>query len=72
MKVIPQINVFAINIELKVIVGLVMVMLLMNPFSDFRVATATASLLMRTLPFFRSSRRFFGVAFSVLESPATE
>ena len=31
-----------------------------------RLATATASLLIKTLPFFRSSRRFFGVAFSVL------
>ena len=36
-----------------------------------RVATASASLLIRTLPFFRSSRLRFGVAFSVLESPAT-
>ena len=31
-----------------------------------RLATATASRLIKTLPFFRSSRRFFGVAFSVL------
>ena len=31
-----------------------------------RLTTATASLLIKTLPFFRSSRRFFGVAFSVL------
>ena len=35
MKVIPQINVFAINIELKVIVGLVLVLILMAPFSEF-------------------------------------
>lgn len=35
MKVIPQINVFAINIELKVLVGLTMLLLLMSPFSDF-------------------------------------
>lgn len=35
MKVIPQINVFAINIELKVIIGLVMVILLMVPFSEY-------------------------------------
>ena len=52
MKVIPQINVFAINIELKVIVGLVMVMLLMNPFSDF-LLNAEAEMLLtlqRILP----------------------
>ncbi len=35
MKVIPQINVFAINIELKVLVGLVMLYLLISPISDF-------------------------------------
>lgn len=35
MKVIPQINVFAINIELKVLVGLVMLLLLVSPFSEF-------------------------------------
>lgn len=35
MKVIPQINVFAINIELKVIVGLVMLLLLVSPISEF-------------------------------------
>jgi len=35
MKVIPQINVFAINIELKVLIGLTMVMVLMSPISDF-------------------------------------
>lgn len=35
MKVIPQINVFAINIELKVIIGLVLVFLLIAPFSEF-------------------------------------
>ncbi len=35
MKVIPQINVFAINIELKVIIGLVLLMFLMSPISDF-------------------------------------
>ncbi len=38
MKTIPQINVFAINIELKVIIGLVMVMLLISPFSSFLLA----------------------------------
>jgi flagellar biosynthetic protein FliR len=35
MKVIPQINVFSINIELKVLIGLVLLFLLINPFSEF-------------------------------------
>lgn len=35
MKVIPQINVFAINIEFKVIVGLAMLYILIAPISDF-------------------------------------
>lgn len=35
MKVIPQINVFAINIELKVIIGLLMMLILISPFSQF-------------------------------------
>lgn len=35
MKVIPQINVFAINIELKVIIGLILLLLLIAPFSSF-------------------------------------
>lgn len=35
MKVIPQINVFAINIELKVIIGLALIFLLIAPFSEF-------------------------------------
>lgn len=35
MKVIPQINVFAINIELKVLIGLVMLLLMLAPFSEF-------------------------------------
>ncbi|MEA4992498.1 hypothetical protein SDC9_112557 [bioreactor metagenome] len=35
MKVIPQINVFSINIELKVIIGLVLLMLFMSPISEF-------------------------------------
>ena len=35
MKVIPQINVFAINIELKVIVGLALLLVLVIPFSEF-------------------------------------
>jgi len=35
MKVIPQINVFSINIELKVLVGLGLLLLLMLPFSEY-------------------------------------
>lgn len=35
MKVIPQINVFAINIELKVIIGLGLLFVLLVPFSEF-------------------------------------
>lgn len=35
MKVIPQSNVFAINIELKVIVGLALLLVLMIPYSEF-------------------------------------
>lgn len=35
MKVIPQINVFAINIELKVIIGLALLLMLMLPVSEF-------------------------------------
>lgn len=35
MKAIPQINVFAINIELKVLIGLFMLLFLMVPMGDF-------------------------------------
>jgi len=35
MKAIPQINVFVINIELKVIIGLTLIFLLMAPFSEY-------------------------------------
>ena len=35
MKAIPQINVFAINIELKVIVGLFMLLFLIAPMGEF-------------------------------------
>ena len=35
MKVIPQINVFAINIELKVIIGLGLLLILLAPFSEY-------------------------------------
>jgi flagellar biosynthetic protein FliR len=35
MKVIPQINVFSINIELKIMIGLALLFLLIRPFSEF-------------------------------------
>lgn len=35
MKAIPQINVFAINIELKVLIGMAMLFFLIAPFSEF-------------------------------------
>ena len=35
MKVIPQINIFVINIDIKIIIGLVLVFLLIAPFSEF-------------------------------------
>lgn len=44
MKVIPQINVFAINIELKVIVGLALLLVLMIPFSEFLLQAEGAML----------------------------
>ncbi len=44
MKVIPQINVFAINIELKVIVGLVLLLVLLVPFSEFLLQAEMAML----------------------------
>lgn len=44
MKVIPQINVFAINIELKVIVGLALLFVLIIPFSEFMLSAEQAML----------------------------
>ena len=35
MKAIPQINVFSINIELKVLIGLILLLLLISPCSEF-------------------------------------
>lgn len=35
MKVIPQINVFSINIELKVVIGLGLLLALISPFSEY-------------------------------------
>lgn len=45
MKVIPQINVFAINIELKVIIGLALLLFLMMPFSEFLLQAENEMLL---------------------------
>ena len=45
MKVIPQINVFAINIELKVIIGLVLLLLLMVPFGEYLLQAENEMLL---------------------------
>lgn len=45
MKAIPQINVFAINIELKVIIGLVLIMLMLFPFSEFLLQAETRMLI---------------------------
>ena len=44
MKVIPQINVFSINIELKVIIGLVLLLLLIAPFSEYLLEAESAML----------------------------
>ena len=44
MKVIPQINVFSINIELKVIVGLALLLVLMVPISEFLLQAELAML----------------------------
>ena len=44
MKVIPQINVFAINIELKVLVGLGLLMMLVIPFSEYLLQVEMAML----------------------------
>lgn len=44
MKVIPQINVFVINLELKIIVGLALLLMLMVPFSDFLLQAEAAML----------------------------
>ena len=35
MKAVPQINVFVINIQLKVVVGFLMLFILVAPFADF-------------------------------------
>lgn len=45
MKVIPQINVFAINIELKVIIGLCLMLILIAPFSEYLLRAESDMLL---------------------------
>lgn len=52
MKAIPQINVFAINIELKVLIGLALTLILMAPFSEFLLEAESEMLLtlQRLLP----------------------
>jgi len=44
MKVIPQINVFVINIDLKVLVGMALLLMLMIPFSEFLLQAEAAML----------------------------
>lgn len=44
MKVIPQINVFAINIEIKILIGLTMLLLLVSPMSEFLLEMETQML----------------------------
>lgn len=44
MKVIPQINIFAINIDLKVLIGLALLLVLISPISEF-LLTMEASML---------------------------
>lgn len=52
MKAIPQINVFAINIELKVIIGLGLLLALLTPFSEFLLGVENEMLraIQRVLP----------------------
>ena len=52
MKVIPQINVFVINIDLKVLIGMGPLLLLLSPFSEFLLDVETEMLLslQRVLP----------------------
>ncbi len=52
MKVIPQINVFVINIDLKVIIGLALLFVLLRPFSEFllRIEIEMLQAMQRVLP----------------------
>ena len=44
MKAIPQINAFVINIELKVIIGLVLLFLFLSPISEFLLGIESSML----------------------------
>lgn len=44
MKVIPQINIFVINIDIKIAIGLILLLMLISPFSEF-LLKAEASML---------------------------
>ncbi len=52
MKVIPQINIFVINIDLKVIIGMLLLLVLVAPFGEFLLEAETEMLLalQRLLP----------------------
>ena len=45
MKVIPQINIFVINIDLKVIIGMLLLLILVAPFGEFLLQAETEMLL---------------------------
>ena len=36
MRIIPQINVFTVNFQVKIIMGLLMMLLLFSPMADYR------------------------------------
>lgn len=44
MKVIPQINIFAINIDLKVLIGLILLLVLIAPISEFLLSAEAGML----------------------------
>lgn len=52
MKVIPQINIFVINIDLKVIIGMLLLLILVTPFGEFLLEAEAEMLLalQRLLP----------------------
>lgn len=41
MKAVPQINVFVVNLQLKILIGFVMIFLLIHPFASFLERTLT-------------------------------
>ena len=46
-KIVPQINIFVINIQLKVIVGLVLLVVLFSPMSEY--LTGVISTMLKTI-----------------------